>query len=365
MADMLAYRAELGAKEAGLARVPVPELTGGDVLIKIHASSVVPGVFSLLKQGMLRQLPTTLGHEGAGVVQKIGDGVQGFREGDRVRIHPTMTCGRCVYCLTGRDAMCPSAAMIGFIAFGASPVPEFRDYHQGCLAEYIRVPSRYVDKLPDNVSFEVGAKVHDLANAIRCLKVAELRPGSTLMIFAATGTMGVSAIKLARHFGVSRLVLVARSRERLEALRKLTDIPVDCVATEDLPEGEAYDNALRARVVEKLPGGADAILDFGPHGTNFWAATNGLATGGAFVHMGGAATVFPVPLVLMMRSCWRIVTTRNHSREDARMALELLGAGLLNVDDLVSHRFPLERVGDAVKIMSTRSEPMWWAIVNP
>lgn len=365
MADMLAYHAEQGAKEAELRRIPVPDVTSGDVLIKLHASSVVPGVFSLLKQGMLRQAPTTLGHEGAGVVTKVGAGVRDIREGDRVRIHPTMSCGRCSYCLTERDAMCPQAAMVGFVAFGPNPVADFREYHQGCLAEYVRVPARYVDKLPDNISFEIGAKVHDLANAIRCMKAAELRPGSTVMIFAATGTMGVSAIKLARYFGVSRLVLVGRSAARLEPLKKLSDIPTDCIAINDLPQGEEYDNALRGKVMEVLPKGADAILDFAPHGSNFWPAISGLATGGAFVHMGGSATLFPVPLVMMMRSCWRIITTRNHSREDARLALDLLSSGRLVVDDLISHRFPLDRVEDGIRIMSTRSEPMWWAIVNP
>ena len=95
MTDMLAYRAEQGAKEAELRRVPVPDVTSGDVLVKIHASSVVPGVFTLMKQGMLRQAPTTLGHEGAGVVSKVGVGVHDIKEGDRVRIHPTMSCGRC------------------------------------------------------------------------------------------------------------------------------------------------------------------------------------------------------------------------------------------------------------------------------
>jgi len=365
MTDMLAYRAEQGAKEAELRRVPVPDVTSGDVLVKIHASSVVPGVFTLMKQGMLRQAPTTLGHEGAGVVSKVGVGVHDIKEGDRVRIHPTMSCGRCAYCLTGRDAMCPQAAMVGFIAFGPNPVSEFREYHQGCLAEYVRVPARYVYKLPDNVSFEVGAKVHYLANAIRCMKVAELRPGSTVMIFAATGTMGVSAIKLARYFGISRLVLVARSKERLEPLKALTDIPVDCIATNDLPQGEEYENALRGKVAQVLPRGAEAILDFAPHGSNFWPALSGLATDGTYAHMGGAAMPFPVPLVMMMRGCWRVVTTRNHSREDARLALDLLSTGRLSVDELVSHRFTLDRVDDAVRIMSTRSDPMWWSIVNP
>ncbi|WP_407674858.1 alcohol dehydrogenase catalytic domain-containing protein [Phaeobacter gallaeciensis] len=362
---MLAYRANGADVPAGLETVPVPECGPGDVLIKVKSAGLAPGVFTLLKMGMLHQAPTTIGHEGAGIVEAIGDQVRDFKVGDRVRMHPTMSCGRCKHCLTGVDQMCAQAAMVGFVAFGQNPVPEFREYHPGALAEYVRLPARYVDPLPDNVSFDVGSKVQDLANAVRCLKAASLLPDATVMIFAATGTMGTAAIKLAPFFGISRLVLVGRSSERLEKLRAITDLPVDLVAT-DVFEGEEDPAAdLSGKVMSLLPGGADAILDFAPQGANFWPAVAGLGTNGAFVHMGGATQPFPVPLIGMLRNCWRVIATRNNSREDARMVLELLGSGRLEVDELVTHRYPLKEAETAIEAMTSRSQAMWWAVVNP
>ncbi|NTF83979.1 alcohol dehydrogenase catalytic domain-containing protein [Agrobacterium rhizogenes] len=365
MKDMLALRANAGSTMAALERIPRPEVGPRDVLIKVRSAGLAPGVFTMLKMGLLRQLPTTIGHECAGEVEEVGADVQAFQPGDRVRMHPTMSCGRCRFCLTGLDQMCAKAAMVGFVSFGAEPVPEFRDYHPGALAEYVRVPMDYVDMLPDNVSFDVGAKVHDLANAIRCLKAAELPPASTLMILAATGTMGTAAIKLASLFGVARLVLVGRSTDRVEMLRGLTTLPVDVIAADAFADSPDPAAALRARVAELLPKSADAILDFAPNGSNFWTAVESLGTNGTFVHMGGSTQPFPFPLTAMLRHCWRVIATRNHSRDDARMALELLASGQLQVDELISHQFALRDIDKAITAMTSREQPMWWAVIHP
>ena len=104
-------------------------------------------------------------------------------------------------------------------------------YHDGGLADYILAPHWLIDVLPDNVSFDVAAKVHDLANAVPALKLTALPLGGTLVITAATGTMGTATIKLASFFGAGRLILVGRSAERLEAVRPLAgSLPVETVA---------------------------------------------------------------------------------------------------------------------------------------
>jgi threonine dehydrogenase-like Zn-dependent dehydrogenase len=136
--------------------------------------------------------------------------------------------------------MCAQQAMVGHAAFSSAPTPLYDDYHDGGLAEYLRVPHWLIDPLPDTISFDVAAKVPDLANAVRILKSASLPIGSTVVVTAATGTMGTATVKLARHFGVARLILVGRNLDRLRALEDLADgIATDLISIGELPENWA------------------------------------------------------------------------------------------------------------------------------
>jgi D-arabinose 1-dehydrogenase-like Zn-dependent alcohol dehydrogenase len=252
MTKMMGLRANEGEVKARLEGIDVPDVGDQDVLIKVMSAGLAPRMIALLEMGRLKPLPMTLGHEAAGTVAAVGKAVRAFKPGDRVRLHPTMSCERCIYCTTDRQQMCDRAAMIGFAAFG-SPVEGYQRYRHGGLADFIRVPHAQVDHLPDNVSFDVGAKLHDLANAVRCLKSADLPVGATVVVLAPTGTMGTATIKLARHFGVARLVLIGRSTERLEALRKLTEIKTDIVAVDRLGEDWVKSKALARTVAQLLP----------------------------------------------------------------------------------------------------------------
>lgn len=366
MTTMLAARVDHGSTSLELATVPVPVPGPQDVLVRVVSAGLAPGMMALLARGAFPRLPTTLGHEAAGTVAAVGDEVSGIREGDRVRVHPNLACGRCDYCRTDREMMCAQQAMMGHAAFGRGPMPLYDAYHDGGLAEFVRVPYWLLDPLPDSVSFDVGARVHDLANAVRALKCADLALGSTLVVTAATGTMGTATVKLARHFGVDRLILVGRSAKRLAAVRRLSDgVPAQAVALEDLPADWARTQGLTAALRRLAPDGVEAVVDYVPEGPAGVQAMGAMATGGTFVHMGANATPSPIPMIAMMVNCWRFVGTRANTRSDARHVLRLLAGGALDVDELITHRFPLPEVGRAVAAMQSREEPIWMAVVNP
>ena len=256
--------------------------------------------------------------------------------------------------------------MIGPAAFGSGKMELYARYHDGGLAEFARAPAWLVDALPDNVNFDVGAKVHDLANAVRAFKCAAIREPGRVVITAATGTMGTASIKLARFYGVRQLVLVARSRQRLEALRPLAgDLPVELLALDELDADWADNQGLTRRLREVLPEGADAILDFFPGGPGTVQAVRGLALGGTLVHMGGSTAPLAMPIAEIMQECWRIVGTRACTRSDTDDVLELLRSGRLSVDDLITHHFPLAEVNRAMQVMLDRTEPIWMAVVHP
>ncbi|MQY06609.1 alcohol dehydrogenase catalytic domain-containing protein [Actinomadura macrotermitis] len=363
---MLAAQALKGSTALHLTKVPVPEPGPRDVLVKVAAAGLAPGMMKLLELGAFKHLPTTLGHEAAGTVAAVGAGVTGFAEGDRVRLHPNLTCRNCVPCRTDREMMCAQQAMVGHASFGDAPTPLYDAYHDGGLAEYVRVPHWLLDPLPDRVGFDVGAKVHDLANAVRALKCADLPLGATLVVTAATGTMGTAAVKLAPFFGVARLVLVGRSAERLAAVRRLAGgLPTETVALGELPDGWAAAQGLTRRLREIAPEGVHAVLDFVPDGPVMAQAAAAMATGGTLVHMGGNPGPLPIPARIWMSRCWRFVGTRACTRTDAQEVLDLLGRGVLDADELITHRFPLAQAERAVAAMRDRSEPIWMAVVNP
>jgi len=363
---MRAARVDRGSSTLELVTLPVPAPGPVDVLVKVVSAGLAPGMMALLARGAFTHLPTTLGHEAAGTVAAVGAEVPDVAVGTRVRVHPNLTCGRCNFCRTDREMMCTQQAMIGHASFGQGPMPLYEAYHDGGLAEYLRIPYWLIDPLPDTVSFDVGAKVHDLANAVRALKCADLALGSTLVVTAATGTTGTATVKLAAHFGVARLVLVGRRADRLAPVAALAgDVPTDVVATEDLPAGWGEDHGLTRALRAVAPGGADAVLDYVPEGDAGAQAMAALSTGGRFVHMGANSSPLPFPMIAMMVNCWRFVGTRANTRSDVQDVLNLLGSGTLRVDDLITHRFALSDIDRAVDTMQRREEPIWMAVVNP
>lgn len=364
MTTMLAYRGFAGDPAPRLVEMDIPQIGDGDVRVKIESAGLTYGSFSLLKAGLLKPMPMTLGHEGAGIVDAVGSKVTSVKPGDRVRIHPTLSCGHCRHCLSDRDHMCWGSAMMGFVSFAAM-VPDYATYHNGFLAGYAVAPERQIDKLPDAISFDVGAKLHYAGNAYRTLKAADLPPGGTLAILGATGSMGVVTIPLAPFFGVSRLVLIGRSTQRLEEVAKLSSLPVDIVSTDTMGEDWAETGAMQRRMAQVAPQGVDSMIDYLPVGGDMWQAAHGLATGGTFVNMGGGPQTFAFPMRMLISKCWRVVGTRNHSRLDAKATLGLMEQGNLDIEPLITHRAPLTDVAAAVERMTSRNTPVWMSVVHP
>ena len=362
---MLAVRAHQESTDIHLDSIPIPEPGSQDVLIKVASAGLAPGVFTMLGKGRLRHLPATLGHEVAGTITAVGSEVTSSHVGDRVRMHPHLNCRACKHCLGDREQMCNQAAIIGFNGFGKAKMPLYEQYHDGGLAEYMVLPYWLVDKLPDNVTFDVAAKVHDVGSAMRALKCANLEPDSTIILTAATGAMGTSILKLAEHFSIRRVILIGRSRDRLEAVRHLTRISTDIIALEELDPDWVSTKGLAQKLLTLAPGGVDAIVDFMPSGQDIWQCMEALATNGTLVHMGGNMATLPYPIAVIMFNCWKVVGTRGNTRRDTDQVLEWLADGRLSIDDLITHKLKLSEVKDGITALQSRSSPIWMSVVNP
>jgi threonine dehydrogenase-like Zn-dependent dehydrogenase len=341
--------------------LPRPEPGPGEVLVQVKATGLAPGAFSLLRMGRVPILPTTLGHEIAGVVDAVGPGVDVGLVGARVRGHPLLSCGVCDYCTTDREQMCNENSMIGHATFGPAAMRLYSKYHNGGLAEYVLAPAGNLDRITDDLSFELAAKTHDFANAVRALKLAELVPGATIAVTAATGAMGVATITFARAFGVKRLIALGRDAERLAGVKALDPELVETVviAADDTPQSLAG----RMRAIE--PAGVDAVIDYIPQGNGSSLIFGGIKTGGRIVHMGMNPEPLVIPPAAFASNCVSFIGSRNGTRKDAHDAMRLLSQDPSRFEALITHRFTLDDVARARDIFRDRDEPMWMGIVAP
>lgn len=363
-ATMRAWVAESADAPIRFVDREVPEPGPDEVLVRVVAAGISPMILKLLRLGRFGHLPTVIGHEAAGVVVSAGGVAGEGLVGRRVRVHPMLSCRSCEYCLTDREQMCAQTAMIGAAAHGSGGGPLYERYHDGGLAEYVRVPVWLVDELPDAVSFEVAAKLHDLANAYRALRTAAVPVGGTLVITAATGAMATASLLLAPHLGVARVVLVGRSAERLREVAALSAVPAEIVAFDELPADWEESGALTARLRELVPDGPHAVLDFLTGTAGGAQALQSLRMGGTLVHMGGNPAPIAVPLRILMNHLWTVAGSRACTRGDVRAVLRLLASGALTADALITHRWPLAEADDAFAALEARVEPIWMGVVQ-
>jgi (R,R)-butanediol dehydrogenase/meso-butanediol dehydrogenase/diacetyl reductase len=146
------------------------------------------------------KVPLILGHEFVGVVTELGKGVNNFKVGERVAAVGYWYCGECYFCKRGMYNICAKAGFTGLTS-------------DGCMAEYVVIPSYAAYKLPDSVSDELGALVEPLAVAFHAVSQGNVRPGDTVAIVGA-GTIGLGVLLAARAAGATNIYVVDKVKGR-------------------------------------------------------------------------------------------------------------------------------------------------------
>lgn len=302
--------------------MPLPQPGADDALVRVRACAV--DQFDLtIRDGKFpwARVPLILGHEIAGVVEKLGANVSHVEPGDRVVSTLYLTCGRCRYCLTGRETIC--ADFLGYVGI----------HTPGAYAEYTVLPARNLVKLPDSVSFPNGSVT---ANAIgtpyhALTKRAQVQPGERVLITGAGGAVGVHAIQLARLMGAFVMAVDSGA----EKLRVARDLGAD--VTFDSSNG---DFSILAR--EWTNGeGADVVLELVGSAT-FDSSVKSLARAGRMVIVGAhSGTELKLSPQAVIANEWEILGSRNVTKRELAEVVALVAAG--RVKPLVTGTFPLER----------------------
>lgn len=286
------------------APVPGP----GQVLIDVAAAGVCGTELHFL-DGLLTpaRTPITLGHEVAGTVSAVGDGVSEPAVGDRVAVHYFHSCGACARCEDGDDHLCD--APLGFLAFASD----------GGFAEQVVVPARSAVRVPDGLDLVDAAPLCCAGTtAVHAARVSATGPGDVAVVYG-TGGVGLALVQVLQLAG-ARVLAVGRSEERLRLARELGAETVD--ATGDV-----------AARVHELTGGRGADVVFELVGT---AATGAVALAclgkkGAIVYIGYSFDEVPLsPLALVVPE-QRILTSVGNRRSELVEALDLAASGRLRL----------------------------------
>lgn len=198
-----------------LREIPTPDIGGHEVLVRVRAAGICHSdAYYRSGAAVMGAMPLTLGHEVAGIVERVGSEASGVGVGDRVCLHYNITCGECDACRSGHEQFCATAKMIGH-------------HVDGGYAEYVAVPARNAVPLPDEISFEAGATLMCAsATALHALGKGRVGAGDTVAVFGVGG-LGLSAIQLARALGAIEVYAVDIKPEKLALASGYGAVPVD------------------------------------------------------------------------------------------------------------------------------------------
>lgn len=317
----------------------------GEVKIRVRAAGVCHSDQSARDGALPQPVPAVLGHEAAGDVIAVGEGVDDLAEGDRVIVNWLPACGVCKHCLVGEPYLCMAYVMAGYVSprFMAGDLPVFGMAGCGAFAEELVVPRPGAVKIESDVPYEIAALIGCgvMTGVGSVINTAAVRPGDTVVIIGCGG-VGIAAIQGARVAGAALIVAVDPVEAKHElalrfgATHAVTPNDLSDLHTE-VTGGEGFDYAFD---VVALP-------------QTLRTAWTSVRRGGTVVVVGAGRadhTVEFSPFELLFEGK-RIIPSMYGSadpRRDYGRLLALWRAGRLDLAGMVSHRLRLEQVGDAL-----------------
>ncbi len=307
-------------RDVRVQEMPRPAIGPGELLLKIVASGICGS--DVMEWYRRDKVPLVLGHEVAGEVVEVGEGVTGFRPGDRVAATHHVPCNTCHYCLSGHHTVCE------MLLRGTH-------FHPGGFAEYVRVPAVNVDRgtflVPQGVSYEDASFMEPLACVLRGQRNAGFRPGQSVLVLGA-GISGLMHLLLARAMGAYKVFCADTIPFRLEKAREL-GADAAFAAEADLPARvrAANDGRLADLVIICFEGFLDQALA-------------SLEKGGTVLFFAGFSEGAKIgrPINdIFWRTEATFASTYAGAPADCQLALKLISAGL-PVNRLITHRLGMD-----------------------
>ncbi|SDP57423.1 L-iditol 2-dehydrogenase [Actinopolyspora xinjiangensis] len=318
---------------------PVPRPGPHEVLVRVSAVGTCGSDTHYYEHGRLGEFvvrePLVLGHEASGTVVARGSEVSGHEPGTRVSLEPGVPCMACHECRSGRYNLCPD------VRFFATPPVD------GAFCEYVLLHERFAYPVPEDMSDEAAALVEPLSVAVWACRRARVAPGDRVLITGA-GPIGLLAAQTARAFGATEVVVTDVTEHRLLMASELA-----AADTVNVGERNLSARGYEPNVLLECSGNAGAAAE----------AVGTLARAGraVFVGLGGDELTLPISHVqtreIELTGTFRYANTWP-------TAIALAASGAVELDRLVTHRFGLDRVPEALTL-SARDDTAIKAVVRP
>jgi len=308
-----------------LEEIPTPQIGPGELLVRVEACGICGS--DVMEWYRRDRVPLVLGHEIGGQIAAVGDGVERYKEGDRVSAAHHVPCNTCHYCLSGHHTVCDTLRQTNF--------------DPGGFAEYIRLPAINVNRgvflLPDEVSYEEATFIEPLACVLRGQRLAHIQPGHSVLIIGS-GIVGLLHVQLARALGAGCVIATDINDYRLEAAQQFgADATIQ--AKDDLPSRLRQVNQGRlADLVIVCTGATSAIAQ----------ALQSVERGGTVLFFAPTNSGVTIPISindLFWRNDITFTTSYAGSPADYAAALELIRARRIHISEMITHRLGLTEAG--------------------
>lgn len=325
-----------GVNQLSYEEVPVPHLAPEEVLVQVRVVGLCQSDIKKIRYP-LYEPPRIFGHETAGTIAAVGSHVKGWQVGDRVAVMHHIPCMRCAYCLNDNFSMCDVYKNISTTA-GFNP-------SGGGFAEYVKVPGHIVENgglipIPDHISFEEASFVEPTNCCLKAVKKAQIAPEQTVLITGA-GPIGLMFIMLVQYFG-ARAIATDLLPSRIE---KAMEIGAEAAF-------DARDPDL-AKKVQDLTGGmgADVALLAVPSDKAFFQALNSTRKGGKILFFAEFPDEVEIPINpnILYRREIDLIGSYSSSYRLQSLAADIVFRRRINVQALISDRYPLENLHQAVE----------------
>lgn len=346
MANTMTAAVLYGKEDLRIERLPVPAAGPGEIVVRVAAALTCGTDLKVYRRGYHAKMlkpPIPFGHELAGTLEEVGEGVTRFRVGDRVVALNSAPCDQCYYCKHGQQNLCDDLL-----------------FNNGAYAEYIRIPARIVEKntlqIPEGVPFEHAALTEPLACVVRGLEETNPQPGDSIVVIGA-GPIGLMFMHAAQLAGL-RVIAVVKRDEQIEAARTF--------GAEEIIQITAVDDVVAAvRALTPDHRGVDIAVEAVATPAAWQQAVGMVRKGGTVNFFGGCAAGTKVELDTN-RLHYNDITlkaTFHHTPGTARRAFDLITSGRFKCREYITGRARLADIGDVFRKLMDRSNDIKTAII--
>jgi 2-desacetyl-2-hydroxyethyl bacteriochlorophyllide A dehydrogenase len=322
---------------------PEPEARPGWVVVTVESASLC-GTDSHQYDGRIdTPFPRVPGHDFAGRVASVGDGVDASLVGTAVAVKPSLPCGECADCNAGKLADCKKKKLIGL-------------WSDGCMTEKVAVPPVNLVPRPEGVTAWQASLLEPLAVGLNTVDRLQILLGETVLVLGQ-GPIGLALTRLCALSGAGRLI-VTDAREAPFAVSRAYGAS-DCINVADVDVTEA--------VADLTDGvGADVVIETSGFPASSAVVLDVVRKEGKVAHIGWANDLPPLPVIPIMAKTLTVFGVGgNGGRGQYERSLELVRSGRVDLDPMVTHRFSLDDVAEAFATAASKSDGAIKVVVTP